>query len=88
MLSPGSGEPNERAPPEVASRCKPHGLAPALAALPPWIASLVGVLQALQKFNEALAHNKQLRETIDNLRRERVVFDQIYKKLVRARSQP
>jgi len=46
------------------------------------------VLQALQKFNEALAHNKQLRETIDNLRRERVVFDQIYKKLVRARSQP
>ena len=62
--------------------------APALAALPPWIASLVGVLQALQKFNEALAHNKQLRETIDNLRRERVVFDQIYKKLVRARSPP
>ena len=39
--------------------------------------------KALQKFNEALAHNKQLRETIDNLRRERVVFDQIYKKLVR-----
>ena len=27
--------------------------------------------QALVKFNEALAHNKQLRETIDNLRRER-----------------
>ena len=39
--------------------------------------------KALQKFNEALAHNKQLRETIDNLRRERVVFDQIYKKLER-----
>ena len=50
--------------------------------------SLVPVSQALQKFNEALAHNKQLRETIDNLRRERVVFDQIYKKLVRARSPP
>ena len=39
--------------------------------------------KALQKFNEALAHNQQLRETIDNLRRERVVFDQIYKKLER-----
>eukprot|EP01052_Picozoa_sp_SAG31_P030701 SAG31_NODE_3171_length_4590_cov_5.721443_6_plen_279_part_00 len=39
--------------------------------------------KALVKFNEALAHNKQLRETIDNLRRERVVFDQIYKKLER-----
>ena len=37
--------------------------------------------KALVKFNEALAHNKQLRETIDNLRRERVVFDGIYKKL-------
>ena len=31
------------------------------------------------KYNEALAHNKQLRQTIDNLRRERLVFDQIYK---------
>jgi coiled-coil domain-containing protein 63/114 len=39
--------------------------------------------KALVKFNEALAHNKQLRETIDNLRRERVVFDGIYKKLER-----
>lgn len=37
--------------------------------------------KALVKFNEALAHNKNLRETIDNLRRERVVFDGIYKKL-------
>ena len=37
--------------------------------------------KALVKFNEALAHNKQLRETIDNLRRERVVFDNIYRKL-------
>jgi uncharacterized coiled-coil DUF342 family protein len=36
---------------------------------------------ALVKYNEALAHNKQLRQTIDNLRRERLVFDQIYKKL-------
>lgn len=39
--------------------------------------------KALVKFNEALAHNKQLRETIDNLRRERAVFDGIYKKLER-----
>jgi len=37
--------------------------------------------KALVKFNQALAHNKHLRETIDNLRRERVVFDGIYKKL-------
>ena len=39
--------------------------------------------KALVKFNEALAHNKSLRANIDNLRRERVVFDQIYKKLER-----
>jgi|UniRef100_A0A7S4CXD5 DNA repair exonuclease SbcCD ATPase subunit len=39
--------------------------------------------QALVKFNDALAHNKELREQIDNLRRERVVFDGIYKKLER-----
>ena len=37
--------------------------------------------KALVKFNEALAHNKNLREEIDNLRRERVVFDNIYRKL-------
>ena len=37
--------------------------------------------KALVKFNEALANNKALRESIDNLRRERVVFDGIYKKL-------
>eukprot|EP01062_Namystynia_karyoxenos_P067192 TRINITY_DN61083_c0_g1_i1.p1 TRINITY_DN61083_c0_g1~~TRINITY_DN61083_c0_g1_i1.p1 ORF type:complete len:627 (+),score=302.97 TRINITY_DN61083_c0_g1_i1:90-1883(+) len=37
--------------------------------------------QALVKFNEALSYNKDLREQIDNLRRERVVFDGIYKKL-------
>jgi hypothetical protein len=37
--------------------------------------------KALVKFNEALAHNKKLRDAIDDLRRERVVFDSIYKKL-------
>eukprot|EP00941_MAST-03F_sp_MAST-3F-sp1_P006020 g6020.t1 len=37
--------------------------------------------KALVKFNQALSHNKKLREKIDNLRRERVVFDNIYKKL-------
>lgn len=35
------------------------------------------------KFNESLAQNKTLRERIDALRRERVVFDSIYKKLER-----
>lgn len=39
--------------------------------------------KALVKFNEALAHNKELRQEIDGLRRERVVFDSIYKKLER-----
>merc|ERR1719259_680270 len=37
--------------------------------------------KALQKFNEAIASNRGLREQIDTLRRERVVFDDIYKKL-------
>ena len=37
--------------------------------------------QALKRYNEALANNKRLRENIDNLRRERLVFDQIYRKL-------
>ena len=37
--------------------------------------------KANQKFNEAIANNKQLREQIDNLRRERVIFDSIYQKL-------
>ena len=37
--------------------------------------------QALVKFNEALAYNKNLREQIDNLREERKVFQSIYKKL-------
>ena len=39
--------------------------------------------KALVKFNESLAKNKSLRLKIDNLRRERVVFDGIYKKLER-----
>jgi len=33
--------------------------------------------KANQKFNEAIAHNKKLREEIDALRRERVIFDNI-----------
>jgi len=40
--------------------------------------------KALVKFNEALSYNKDLREQIDNLRKERVVFDNIYKKLENA----
>ena len=39
--------------------------------------------KALVKFNEALAYNKKLREEIDNLRRERVIFDQINAKLAK-----
>jgi hypothetical protein len=41
--------------------------------------------KALVKFNEALAQNKRLRDDIDDLRRERVVFDSIYQKLDRVR---
>lgn len=37
--------------------------------------------KALVKFNEALATNKKLRDEIDDLRRERLVFDNIYRKL-------
>merc|ERR1719316_1823698 len=37
--------------------------------------------KALQKFNEAIEANRGLREEIDTLRRERVVFDDIYRKL-------
>ena len=37
--------------------------------------------KALVKYNEALGKNKKLKEQIDSLRRERLVFDQIYKKL-------
>jgi chromosome segregation ATPase len=39
--------------------------------------------KSLLKFNETLAHNKELRQKIDEYRRERVVFDVIYKKLER-----
>eukprot|EP00392_Amoebophrya_sp_AT5.2_P010346 g10406.t1 len=37
--------------------------------------------KALQKFNEAVSDNKKQRDTIDSLRAERVVFDNIYSKL-------
>merc|ERR1712183_811379 len=37
--------------------------------------------KALQKFNEAIAANRALREQIDTLRRGRVVFYDIYRKL-------
>jgi chromosome segregation ATPase len=37
--------------------------------------------KALQNFNTAIAANRSLREQIDTLRRERVVFDDIYRKL-------
>ena len=36
--------------------------------------------KALVKFNKALAVNKRLRQLIDNLRRERLVFDNMYHK--------
>lgn len=36
--------------------------------------------KALMKYNETLANNTALREKIDGLRQERVVFDGIYKK--------
>lgn len=37
--------------------------------------------QASIKYNEAITHNQKLRAQIDSLRRERLVFDGIYKKL-------
>ena len=37
--------------------------------------------KANAKFNEAVLMNKQMREQIDNLRRERVVFDSVYRRL-------
>lgn len=37
--------------------------------------------KALAKHNEALAKNKHLRRTVDDLRKERLVFDDIYEKL-------
>jgi coiled-coil domain-containing protein 63/114 len=39
--------------------------------------------KALMKFSKALATNKQLRESIDSLRRERLVFDSMYRKFER-----
>ncbi|KAI8803775.1 hypothetical protein BJ742DRAFT_907451, partial [Cladochytrium replicatum] len=39
--------------------------------------------KALVKFNKSLAVNKRMRSTIDNLRRERLVFDNIYRKFER-----
>lgn len=35
----------------------------------------------MQRYNEAVAHNRSLRNSIDDLRRERLVFEGIYKKL-------
>jgi coiled-coil domain-containing protein 63/114 len=37
--------------------------------------------KANQKFNEAISVNRNLRENIDSLRRERVIFDNLYRKL-------
>lgn len=37
--------------------------------------------KASGKFNEAVLLNRQLREQIDGLRREKVIFDNIYRKL-------
>ena len=39
--------------------------------------------KSLIKFNEAITHNKVLREEIDELRRERVVFENVYRKMER-----
>lgn len=39
--------------------------------------------KALTKYNEAVSHNKSLRDNIDDLRRERVVFENIYRKMER-----
>eukprot|EP00606_Chrysophyceae_sp_TOSAG23-5_P001126 GSChrysophyteH2.ASY1.ANO1.159.1 assembled CDS len=39
--------------------------------------------KALVKFNEAISVNKTLRDQIDDLRRERVVFESIYRKMER-----
>lgn len=37
--------------------------------------------KAYVKYNEAMAHNRDLKEQIDSLRKERLVFDSVYKKL-------
>lgn len=36
------------------------------------------------KFNESKSHNRSLRTDIDNLRRERLVFDDIHRKLAKS----
>ena len=38
---------------------------------------------ALKRFNQSLARNKQLRTDIDSAREERVVYDSVYRKLER-----
>lgn len=38
-------------------------------------------LQANRKFNHALSENKDLRNDIDHMRTERVIFQNLYKKL-------
>ena len=37
--------------------------------------------KCLLKYNETIAHNRELRQKIDEYRRERIVFDVIYKKI-------
>ena len=37
--------------------------------------------KANQKFNETISVNKELKLVIDSLRKERVIFDNLYKKL-------
>lgn len=39
--------------------------------------------QALEKYNKSLASNKKLRDTIDNLRRERITFEKMSKKFAK-----
>jgi hypothetical protein len=37
--------------------------------------------KANQKFNETISVNRDLKHVIDSLRKERVIFDNLYKKL-------
>lgn len=37
--------------------------------------------KANQKYNETIAINRDLKDVIDSLRKERVIFDNLYKKL-------
>ncbi|CBZ53941.1 conserved hypothetical protein [Neospora caninum Liverpool] len=39
--------------------------------------------KGMQKYSEAVAYNKKLKEEINNLRRERVAFDNLYRKMER-----